>query len=80
MQVQIIYIAPQLESEAEDPIWITEEIEKVDDRLDATMMNTSRMLILPDARILHVHDLATVVLVAAASGLLCSRVACWESW
>jgi hypothetical protein len=69
-----------LESEAEDRIWITEETEKVDDRVDATMMNTSRMIILPDAHILHVHDLATVVLVVAASGPLCSRVACWESW
>jgi hypothetical protein len=69
-----------LESEAEDPIWITEETEKVDDRVDATMMNTSRMLILPDARILHVRDLATVVLVVVASGLLCSQAACWEFW
>jgi hypothetical protein len=69
-----------LESEAENLIWITEETEKVDDRAGATMMNTSRMLILPDARILHVRDLATVVLAAAASGLLCSPAVCWESW
>jgi hypothetical protein len=34
------------------------------------------MLILLDARILHVRDLAIVVLTAAASGLLCSQVAC----